>query len=90
MLLLGLITRTNTIKYLVGISPAGAGTFLSHGWGGQISDKQLPIQSGFLDMLTFWDSVLAVRGFLIARRGGNKGDCPCNAIFNSSKITNAD
>ena len=43
MLLLGLITRTNTIKYLVGISPAVAGTFLSHGWGGQISDKQLPI-----------------------------------------------
>ena len=58
--------HTNTIKYLIGISPAGAVTFLSHGWGGRISDKQLTIESGFLDLLNFRDSIIADRGFLIA------------------------
>ena len=49
--------HTNTIKYLIGISPAGAVTFLSHGWSGHISDKQLTIESGFPDLLTFGDSI---------------------------------
>ena len=51
---------------MIGISPAGAVTFLSHGWGGRISDKQLTIESGFLDFLTIGDSISADRGFLIA------------------------
>ena len=65
--------HTNTIKYLIGISPAGAVTFLSHGWGGRISDKQLTIESGFLDLLTFGDSILADRGFLIAEEVATRG-----------------
>ena len=78
----------NLIKYLIGISPAGAVTFLSHGWGGRISDKQLTIESGFLDLLTFGDSILADR-IPYCRRDGNKGGCPCNTILYSGKITNA-
>ena len=31
--------NTNTIKYLVGITPSGAVSFLSPGWGGRTSDK---------------------------------------------------
>ena len=65
--------HTNTIKYLIGINPAGAGTFLSHGWGGRISDKQLTIESGFLDLLTLGDSILADRGFLIAEEVTTRG-----------------
>ena len=58
---------------MIGISPAGAVTFLSHGWGGRISDKQLTIESGFLDLLTFGDSILADRGFLIAEEVATRG-----------------
>ena len=58
---------------MIGISPTGAVTFLSHGWGGRISDKQLTIESGFLDLLTFRDSILAHRGFLNAEEVATRG-----------------
>ena len=57
---------TNSIKHLIGISLVGAATFLSHGWGGQISNKQLTIESGLLNLLTFGNSILADREFIIA------------------------
>ena len=38
----------HTIKYLIGITPAGAFNFLSQGWGGSVSDKELTIRSKFL------------------------------------------
>ncbi|XP_047129638.1 uncharacterized protein LOC124809549 [Hydra vulgaris] len=56
---------TNTIKYLIVVSPAEAITFLSHGWGGRISDKEITIKSGFLDFVGYGDSILADREFLI-------------------------
>ena len=49
----------NTIKYLVGITPSGAVSFLSAGWSGRASDN-----SGFLDKATVGDCVLVDRGFL--------------------------
>lgn len=55
----------NTVKYLVGMSPAGAITFLSEGWGGRVSDKQLTAESGFYDLLQINDEILADRGFTI-------------------------
>ena len=57
---------TNSIKHLTGISLVGAATFLSHGWGGQISNKQLTIESGLLNLLTFGNSILADKEFIIA------------------------
>ena len=57
--------HNNTLKYLIGISPAGAVTFLSAGWGGRVSDKQITIESGFLKKVMPGDCILADRGFLI-------------------------
>ena len=55
----------NTMKYLIGITPAGSVMFLSSGWGGRVSDKQITIDSDFLEKLTTGDCVLADRGFNI-------------------------
>ncbi|XP_056147348.1 uncharacterized protein LOC130122451 [Lampris incognitus] len=57
----------NTVKYLVGMSPAGAITFLSAGGGGggRVSDKQLTAESGFYDLQEVNDEILADRGFTI-------------------------
>lgn len=47
----------NTIKILIGITPSGAISFLSDCWGGRVSDKELTINSGFLDKLEYKDQV---------------------------------
>ena len=57
--------HNNTIKYLLGITPSGAVSFLSAGWGGRTSDKLITHESDFHDNLTTGDCVLADRGFSI-------------------------
>ena len=63
----------NTIKYVIGTTPAGAVSFVSAEWGRRVSDKLLTIQSGFSDKLQHGDCVLADRGFpleeVMAARG---------------------
>ena len=39
----------NTVKYLISITPVGAISFISKGWGGKVSDKDVTINSGYLD-----------------------------------------
>ena len=39
--------HNNTSKYLIGITPAAAISFLSLGWGGKVSDKQITKESCF-------------------------------------------
>ena len=55
----------NTFKVLLGISPAGAVTFISDAWGGRASDKHITLCSDLVDMLEQGDVILADRGFTI-------------------------
>lgn len=63
----------NTIKYLVSCSPTGSITFLSDGWGGRVSDKEITIKSGFLDLIEHGDQVLADRGFTVEEEVASVG-----------------
>ncbi|XP_065651138.1 uncharacterized protein LOC136079334 [Hydra vulgaris] len=65
--------NNNTIKYLIGITPSGAVSFLSPGWGGRVSDKEITIKSGFLEKITHGDCVLADRGFTLVEEFATQG-----------------
>ena len=58
--------HNNTVKYLISITPSGAINFLSVGWGGRVSDKEITLKSGYMDKLLHGDEVLADRGFLVS------------------------
>ena len=55
----------NTAKFLIGISPQGAITFISKGWGGRVSDVYLTEHCGLLENLMPGDMILADRRFNI-------------------------
>lgn len=57
--------KTNTIKYLVAITPRGTICFISPGMGGRASDKCIVKDSGFLSHINDGDVVMADKGFLI-------------------------
>ena len=50
-----------TVKFLIGVAPSGACHFVSDGYEGSISDKQITIQSGYLDYIQEGDLILADR-----------------------------
>jgi hypothetical protein len=58
--------KHNTVKFLIGITPCGAISFLSKCWGGRATDKCITMNSDFLGLLEYGDIVLADRGFDIA------------------------
>lgn len=55
-----------TYKALLGISPSGVITFSSDLWAGSVSDKQLTLRSGLLDLCEKGDAIMADKGFLIS------------------------
>jgi len=55
----------NTVKFLVGITPAGRFCFVSSAWSGNVSDRKLVQHSGFLQCVEAGDDIMADRGFLI-------------------------
>ena len=60
----------NTVKFLIGISPQGAISFISKGWGGRVSDVHLTENCGILDKLLPGDLILADGGFNIHESAG--------------------
>ena len=58
--------KHNTIKFLIAVTPCGSICFLSKCWGGRASDRCITMNSGFLDLLSSGDTVLADRGFTIS------------------------
>ena len=55
----------NTIKFLVSILPNGCINFVSPAWSGNVSDKFITANCGFLDNIQAGDVVMADRGFTI-------------------------
>ncbi len=58
----------NTFKLLVGITPSGAISFLSKLYGGSVSDNEITLSSGILDLLEAGDSLMADKGFQLERQ----------------------
>ena len=58
-------TSHNTFKFLVSITPTGAFNFISQIWGGNTSDRYITMHSGFLDLVSQGDEIMADRGFTI-------------------------
>ena len=55
-----------TLKCLVGITPGGAISFISQLYSGNISDREIVMRSGFLNIeFTEGDSIMADKGFTI-------------------------
>lgn len=56
----------HTMKYLIGVTPQGKVSYISKGWGGRTSDKELSEKSGFLNRINPGDVILANKGFNVA------------------------
>ncbi|XP_077994916.1 uncharacterized protein LOC144448523 [Glandiceps talaboti] len=56
----------DTFKFLVGIGPNGAVTYVSRMWGGRASDKCIVGNSNFKDYLDKGDDVMADKGFTVS------------------------
>lgn len=54
-----------TVKVLIGIAPQGSCAFVSDAFEGSISDRELTIQSGFLEKINPGDLVMADHDFTI-------------------------
>ena len=48
---------------MIGITPSGTVMFLSAGWGGRVSNKQISIDSCFFEKISIGDCILADRWF---------------------------
>ena len=73
----------NTGKCLIAISPSGNITFVSKLYRGNVSDRYITQDSGFMNYVEEGDDIMADRGFTISMGvgtggGGTGGTCPPN------------
>jgi hypothetical protein len=54
-----------TIKYLLSVTPQGKVNFLSDGWGGVVTDKQITEECGFLDFLDAGERVCILQIYIV-------------------------
>ena len=76
----------NTIKYLIGIAPQSHISFLSKAWGGRTTENHITENSGFLELLTPGDFILADRGFNIHDSVGLKCAPVATPSFTRGKL----
>ena len=62
----------NTLKFLVGVGPNSAINFLSDVYEGKASDKQITIESGLLDILPKYSTLMCDKGFNISHECAQK------------------
>ena len=77
--------HTNTIKYLIGITPVGAVSFLSRNWSGKVSGKEITNRSKFDDFVQNGDMVMADHGFTIEKELSTRGTTLKIAAFTKNK-----
>lgn len=58
--------RTHTVKFLIAVHPDGTIAYISNGFTGRCSDREITLQSGFLDLVEENDIILADKGFTIS------------------------
>ena len=57
--------KHNTVKFLIGITPNGAISFLSKCWWGRATDKHITHHNGFFDKVEHRDVILADEGLTL-------------------------
>lgn len=63
----------NTLKFLVGASPGGLLSYVSNGYAGSASDRQIVERSKLLQICDSGDSIMADRGFNVQDLFASKG-----------------
>ncbi|KAK3924631.1 putative cysteine desulfurase, partial [Frankliniella fusca] len=63
----------NTVKVLFGTSCYGGVSYVSGGYEGRITDQEIVMQCGFLNILEEGDAIMADRGFLLEEEMAQRG-----------------
>ena len=63
----------NTIKYFISITPQGTVSFISNGWGGRVSDKEIFLRCGYFEKLEFGNEIGGDRGFPVKHECASRG-----------------